>query len=538
MAKAQKIRVKQSEVEEIKKCAKDPIYFINTYCKIRTTDRGTILFKTYPFQNDCIRAFIKHRFNIVLKSRQLGLSTVTAGYSLWKSIFQKDQNILSIATKKSTALTFLNKIKKMIEGLPEFLKFLEINVTKEEIVFSNGSTIKSIPTSEDAGRSETLSLLVVDEAAFIRNFDVIWTGLYPTLSTGGEAIIISTPNGVGGQYHEIWSKSERKENDFNAIKLPWTVHPEHDQVWYEKQIRQMNKQQAAQELLCEFLSSGDTFLSAETMTLLLNNAKTPSAEGPKAQVHIWQLPESGKKYLISADVSRGDAEDNSAFHIFCIDTGEVIGEYCGKIRPEQLALLLAEYGKRYNMAMIVVEQNTFGFFTNTELKKMKYPNLFYAKMPKASFNSYVAGPEENPGFHTTSESRPRAINKMGEMLRSQRIRTNSMRLYSEFQTFVWMDNKCVARKGEHDDLIMSLAIGCDVLDSYFFSNPYTNTGNTTLKTPFSTQKRSYDVGGHPMSPGQRQYMNKMFGPVIMTTGNGKVEIRQSPHVDSLDWLLK
>jgi len=73
---------KKAQYDEIMRCGRDPTYFINTYCKISHPERGTIPFETYPFQDRCIEDFIKHRFNIVLKSRQLGLSTITAAYSV------------------------------------------------------------------------------------------------------------------------------------------------------------------------------------------------------------------------------------------------------------------------------------------------------------------------------------------------------------------------------------------------------------------------------------------------------------------------
>ena len=95
-------------------------------------------------------------------------------------------------------------------------------------------------------------------------------GLYPTLSTGGRAILLSTPNGVGGQYHEIYTKSERKENEFNPIKLMWDVHPERDDEWFNKETKNMSKKQISQELLCDFASSGDTFISGEVLDKLRN----------------------------------------------------------------------------------------------------------------------------------------------------------------------------------------------------------------------------------------------------------------------------
>ena len=181
-----------SQAKEIIKCGKEPVYFINKYTKIQHPTKGTISFKTFPFQDDCIRSYTEHRFNVIVKSRQLGLSTISAVYAVWLAIFYRDKNVLVIATKLAVAQNFIRKVKLAIENLPPWLMLPTITEkTKQHIAFSNGSQIKAVPTSEDAGRSEALSLLIVDEAAFIRDFDNLWMGLYSTLSTGGRAIIIS-----------------------------------------------------------------------------------------------------------------------------------------------------------------------------------------------------------------------------------------------------------------------------------------------------------------------------------------------------------
>src|SRR5690606_37911623 len=152
------------------------------------------------------------------------------------------KNILIMATKLSTAINFVQKVKVMFESLPPWLLALcKANLTKQSLEFSNGSKVKAITTSGDAGRSEALSLLIVDEAAFIDNFEELWTGLYPTLSRGGRAILISTPKGVGGQYYKLWVEAESGANSFNAIKLMWYVHPDQDQEWFEKETRNMSK---------------------------------------------------------------------------------------------------------------------------------------------------------------------------------------------------------------------------------------------------------------------------------------------------------
>ena len=97
--------IKQIIKEEYIKCAKDPVYFFKKYCYIQHPSRGKILFNLYDFQEDLMDAVSENRFNVILKSRQLGISTLSAGYSLWLMLFQEDKNVLVIATKQEVAKT-------------------------------------------------------------------------------------------------------------------------------------------------------------------------------------------------------------------------------------------------------------------------------------------------------------------------------------------------------------------------------------------------------------------------------------------------
>ena len=171
------------------------------------------------------------------------------------SLYQRDKNVLVIATKLTVAQNFITKVKTMLRCLPSWIVLPElVSNNKQLLQFGNGSTIKAIPTSDDAGRSEALSLLIVDEAAFVKNFDSLWMGLYPTISTGGRVIILSTPNGVGGQYHKLYTDANAGLNEFKSIMLPWDVHPERDDVWFDETTKNLSDRQIAQEYLCGLCS--------------------------------------------------------------------------------------------------------------------------------------------------------------------------------------------------------------------------------------------------------------------------------------------
>ena len=227
---------KKQRVKEILKCGKDPSYFLNTYARISHPMHGLILFDTYDFQDELLKEFNDYRFNVILKARQLGISTITAGYIVWMMLFHRDKAILVMATKFATAGNLVKKVKSIMRNLPDWLKIATIDVdNRNSFELSNGSSIKAASTSGDAGRSEALSLLVLDEAAHIEGLDELWTGLYPTLSTGGRCIALSTPNGVGNWFHKTCADSEAGTNNFHLTTLSWDVHPDRDEQWYNKE---------------------------------------------------------------------------------------------------------------------------------------------------------------------------------------------------------------------------------------------------------------------------------------------------------------
>ena len=214
--------LKQAIKQQYLKCVKDPAHFINQYCTIQHPQRGKIKFELYTFQYDVLDEYQKNDYNIVLKSRQLGISTLSAAYSLWMMLFQNDKNILCIATTKDTAKNLVTKVRIMYEGLPVWLKTAIVENNKLSLVFKNGSQIKAIASNESAGRSEALSLLILDEAAFIEKIDTIWTAAQQTLATGGKCLAISTPNGVGNWFHKTWIDATAVS--YTHLTLPTTPY--------------------------------------------------------------------------------------------------------------------------------------------------------------------------------------------------------------------------------------------------------------------------------------------------------------------------
>ena len=134
-------------------------------------------------------------------------------------------------------------------------------------------------------------------------------------NTGGDVILISSPSGVGTRFHKIWVGAQDKSNDFYPIELPWFVHPEHDEKWFDEQSRAIGSQRGINsELLCKFEGSGNGFVDEEQVSWLEKSIRPPLATyGPNQNVWIWRYQVPNHKYIIGADVARGDGEDFSSF---------------------------------------------------------------------------------------------------------------------------------------------------------------------------------------------------------------------------------
>lgn len=177
--------------QEYKKCIDDPVYFMKKYVKIQHPVRGTISFDLFPFQEETLRLLIKNDLNIILKSRQMGISTLTAAYSLWLMTFHDDKNILCISITQETAKEIVTRVRFANDNLPTWLKVQCVEDNRLSLRLKNGSQIKAVSSAGTAGRSSALSLLILDEAAFIDNIEEIWLSSQYTLSTGGRAILLS-----------------------------------------------------------------------------------------------------------------------------------------------------------------------------------------------------------------------------------------------------------------------------------------------------------------------------------------------------------
>lgn len=461
--------------DEYVKCATNPEHFIKKYCMIQHPTKGKIPFHLYPYQEDTLEEFLEHDRVIILKSRQLGISTLIAAYSLWMILFHSDKNVLVVAIDQNTSKNLVTKVSVMLDNLPSWLKVNTTERNKLSIRLTNGSQIKAVASTGTSGRSEALSLVIIDEAAFVDGAEELWASLQQTLSTGGRGIILSTPNGTGNFFHKLWVRAEAGENKFKTLRLPWQVHPERDQAWRTRQDDELGVRLAAQECDCDFSSSGNTVISPDLIAYYLQNtAQEPiSKRGMDGGLWVWEEPNYTKNYIVTADVARGDGSDYSAFHVIDPERMIQVAEYRGQLTTKEYGNMLVAIATEYNDALLVVENANIGWATLQQIIDRNYQNLYYTYkhdiLDSDAFlvKGYDLANKSDmvAGFTMSHKIRPLSISKMELYMREKSVIVRSKRLLDEFSTFIWKTGRGEAASGYNDDLVMAYSQGLWVRDT-------------------------------------------------------------------------
>ena len=491
------------------------------YIKVTHPVRGLVPFKLYPFQEKIVSELENNRFNILRKFRQAGCTTIASAYALWLAVFQRHQSIVILSKGDTEATEVLDRIKIMYEELPGFLQPGITEDNKHTLKLKNRSIIKSRPSGKQSGRSLAGSFLIIDEAAFVESIDTIWAAVYPIISTGGRAFVLSTVNGLGNWFYETYARAVEKANSFNAIDIRWREHPEYFRCsgfeelyesmekrvppinvdnWEKVTKSNMPRKQWLQEYECEFLGTGDTFLDGSLLSTLSEEVNEEYYIKYNNRMRVWKDPEPHYDYIIGVDTALGRDRDYSAAQIVNLYNGEVVAEfYSNKTPVNEFASILNKEGIYYNIANIVVERNTVGnHVIDLLFNDLEYENLWHDERGMA-------------GFQVTMRNRDIILTELEESIRTNMLKINSQRTLNELNTFVISNSgKLTADKGKHDDLIMSLSL----------ANHVFRTTRESSLVEFSRDTAFKD---------DKALKNKTKFPVITPGG---------PKIEELTWLMK
>lgn len=456
------------DITEIKKCVNSLEYFIENYVYIQNNVKGKILFNLWDFQRDLIEVIHKNRYVIINKSRQLGISTLTSAYSFWLMYFRNDTKIISVSKDAESAKAIVTKVRFIYENLDPKIKIHELvtnNKTKME--FTNGSYIRAISSNPQSARSESVTVLLIDEAAFIPKIEELWTSSQQTLANGGKCIVLSTPHKDGKWFKETWFAAREGKSVFVPVKLPWNVHPERDITWRKEQELILGKKMAAQECDAEFVVSGNSVFENETIQLLQSRTVMPIEKQYNGDLFIFERPIYGKNYIVACDVASGNAQDSSTIQVIDSDTCVQVAEYKGKPELDNFVDIIVNVSKQYNNAFCVVERNGLGEGVLQLLKK-KYNNLYYPPKNEFDVDNMFSNLSEIPGFVTSEKNRPKVMATFIKFIMNDLCLIKSERLVYEISELIWKNGKVQASTGNHDDLVMAFAIGIYIRDTFFY----------------------------------------------------------------------
>ena len=449
---------------------------------VRTREGWTAPLRANPMQREFERR--RGARNIVLKARQLGMTTWTAGRFFLKTICRPGTLTLQVAHTQEAAEEIFRIVHRFLGWLPEELRTGTLRTSRantRQLVFPKLDSEYRVVTAGDrnAGRGMTVQNLHCSELArWPGDAAETLAGLRAALAPEAEVILESTPLGVGGCFYDEWQKA----GETGTVRhfFPWWMEPRYragpvdeaslteeerslmqrhrldlKQIGYRRRIRADFRGLAAQEYAEDaencFLASGESVFELAAVEERLKTAPEPVHRRRNGELEIWLPPVPGRKYLVALDpAGGGSGGDYSAMEVLELETGLQCAEFAGHVGGLELARLAADLGHEYNAAWIVVERNNHGSGVLAHLGTACGYERIYCQGGRR---------RGEPGWLTTTLSRPAALSRLDAALVQEPERFMSRRLLAECRSFVRLANgSSGAQSGAHDDRVMAMAI--------------------------------------------------------------------------------
>ena len=476
----------KEDIKEYHKCAKDPLHFIENYVQIVSLDEGLVPFKMYDFQMGMVETMHDNRFSIFKLPRQSGKSTTIISYLLHYALFNQNVNIAVLANKSTTARDILSRLQLAYENLPKWMQQGIVAWNKGNIELENGSKIIAAATSSSAIRGGSYNIIFLDEFAFVPSnvAEQFFASVYPTITSGQntKVIIVSTPHGMN-MFYKIWVDAQEKRNDYIPVEVHWSEVPGRDEVWKEETIRNTSESQFNSEFECEFLGSIDTLISPNRLKSLVY--KNPIQSHSKLDIH--HRPEKDRIYMLTADVSRGTANDYSAFVVF--DVTEIPYRVVAKFRDNEIKPLLFptkihEVAKAYNNAYVMIEVNDIGEqVANTLQFDLEYENLVMASMRGRAgqiLGEGFSGGRAQLGVRTTKAVKKVGCSNLKQLIEDNKLIIEDYDCVNELSTFIIKGSSYSADDGCNDDLVACMFIFGWATDQTYFKELTDNDIRMTM----------------------------------------------------------
>jgi len=482
--------------------------FLEENMWIRVPGKGRVPLKLRAAQREVLYDWIRYRRNVVLKARQIGFSTLIAGFTLWLTYGWDNRQIIMLSKGEREAVSLLLKAKQAYKHFPDWVRMRGprlMDRVRTQMTFENDSTLMSLPSANNPARGESVFLAILDEWAFLPNPEEAWASVEPTTDIGGRVLGLSTANGEGTFFHRTWVGSQLGENGFHGIFFPWSAVEERTLEWYAQKQRELEPWQLCQEYPSNpeeaFIGSGNPFFNLKNLarfkevppvwvgTIALEG-KEPRLFEEDGPLKIWATPndENRYSYVIGADIAQGlEHGDYSVAYVLCVQTNEIVAMWHGHIDPDIFgASVLPALGWYYRFAVIAPEFNNHGMTTTKALQRVKYNRIYRRR----SLSKRQDRPLEQLGWLTTQTSKPLLADDLAAWLREAK-NVPDRRTIAELRTFT-RDEKGKLSGSPHDDCVMALGIAIQCRKYAIIEKIQGNVSAEKVKGSFAWWEKKLD----------------------------------------------
>lgn len=536
------------EIGEIKRCAKDILYFADNYCTVMT-DEGLQTITLRPYQREYLKQLQKERFNICLASRQVGKTICSSIFIAWYALFNFDKNSLILSNKGATTREIIDKGKTILEFLPFFLKpgILKWDVFNSK--FDNGCRIIGQTTTKKAAIGFTIHLLFMDEFAHIpQNFvDSFYENVYPTISASknSKVIITSTPNGFN-KFYDIYSAADKGVNEYTPFRIDWWDVPGRDEAWMQQEVANLGSEEAFnRQYGNQFIASSSLLLGADSLKKLQKQQiefvhkefVEFEEEGVSYDGLLWhpefnvdEIEEDTNYWLFSVDVAEGSGGDFSVVNIFKIELmnekdfskikspGSIVDFFrirqVGRFRSNShtveefskvLYILSVDLFFTENVK-IIIEWNMFGGEVIKRLETVFPIRNNFDEESIVKFKHRIDAKTKKFGLKVKKDNKPIFCQNFKKYITQNKIIITEKKTVYEAATFGKLPNGSYAGQLGNDDLIMTCINSSEIFSTVDFSDlveemyDYVDVSKQTLidsilDNPRSGDNLNFDIYG-------------------------------------------
>ncbi len=460
------------------------VFLTEMLLKVRTRTGSMSALRPNRAQEEFERR--RGRANIVLKARQMGISTWVAARFFLKTITRRGTLSVQVAHTQEAAEEIFRMVRRFHRELPEELREGVLQTSRanaRSLVFPKLDSEYRVESAGDpnAGRGLTIQNLHCSEVArWPGDARATLAGLLASMPAGpdGEVVLESTAQGAYGCFYEEWMAAET--NGWVRHFFPWWWEASYrldsasDDVltdeesalmaWHgltrgqiafrrklARQFGMLARQEYPESADDCFLSSGSCVFDSEAIERRLRDVPAPVERRWAGALEVWLRPVAGREYLVAVDPAGGGSEgDYAAMQVLDASTGLQCAEFQGRCGLLELAQRAADLAREYNGALLIVERNNHGAGVLAYLTGV----VQYAPL-------YIE--DGQAGWLTTALSRPRVLREIERLLGDGAECVMSARLLREMKTFVRdARGRTAAAAGQHDDLVMAMGMGMAV----------------------------------------------------------------------------